>query len=86
MTVALEYEGRKTGLFTYVHGYRYKVETSANFIVRDVTSAGPATIYVFAYERPGAGVPIEKKLTIDIKAASGSAITASTGRAPPGAR
>jgi len=83
LTVALEYEGRNTGLFTYLDGYRFKLESSANFTVREMMSASPATIYVFVYERPGAGVPLEKKLTIEIKAASPSPISASTNAPAP---
>lgn len=75
ITVALTYQGRNAGPFTYLDDYRYRVESSGEFTVE---MGRVATINVLAYERPGATVPVEEKPTMVIKAVS----TAGTAAAP----
>ena len=73
VSVTLVYEGRNAGPFTYLDGYRYRVESSADFTAE--ASARPAAIQVLAYERPGAMVPIEQKPTMEIKTGVDSSVT-----------
>jgi hypothetical protein len=80
VNVLLVYEGRNSGLFTYMDEYKFNVQATTEF---NVAAAGrPATIEVLAYERPGATVPIEKKPMMEIVAPSGSGATATV--RPPG--
>jgi hypothetical protein len=83
VTVALVYEGRNVGLFTYMDDYKIRVQSSADFTAQD--RAHPAAVQVLAYERSGFTIPVEKRPTMEIKTASAAAGPA-VGATAPGTR
>ncbi|HXU83722.1 MAG TPA: hypothetical protein VN914_20150 [Polyangia bacterium] len=70
VTVNLVYEGRNTGIFTYLDDYKIRVQSSAEFTAQD--RAHPVALQVLAYERSGITIPIEQKPTMEIKPSPGS--------------
>ena len=77
LTVVLVYQGRSTGLFSYLDSYRFRAVASYPFYLEKAESRG--TIKVLARERPGALVPMEKKPMVDISAPFGFGVTPMTG-------
>jgi hypothetical protein len=65
VTVALVYEGRNVGPFTYLDNYKYRAESSFAFTV--ASGNRPAAIQVVARERKGANVPPESRPVLTIE-------------------
>ena len=74
VNVTLVYEGRNTGLFTYLDDYKFRVQSTIDFTFP--ASGRPAAIEVLAYERSGVTLTVEQKPTMEIMAPSGSGATA----------
>jgi hypothetical protein len=84
VTVQLVYEGRNVGLFTYMDGYKIRLQSSADLTVQD--RAHPAAVQVLAYERSGLTIPVEQKPTMEIKAGTAPTSAAAMPAATPAAR
>jgi hypothetical protein len=84
LAVALTYEGRNVGPFTYLDNYRFRVDSSYAFGAQ--ASDRPATLQVVARERKGANLPMEQRPQIDIAPAEGSGAWPTVDMPAPAAR
>lgn len=73
VSVTLGYVGRNTGPFTYLDDYHYRLAATSKIEVTDLRR--PAAVDVVATERTGFNIPIDKRPSIELKAAPGSAVT-----------
>jgi hypothetical protein len=80
IAVTLIYEGRNTGVFTYLDNMRYVVQSSGEFAIEAGTR--PAAVEVFASERAGATVPVDEKPTVELRTVAGTAVTPVSRSAP----
>jgi hypothetical protein len=72
VTVALVYEARNVGPFTYLEGYRYRAEQTFGFTVG--SGNRPVTLEVTAQERKAAKGPLPVEPVVSIQPGPGSRI------------